>query len=114
MVKAVVEVSGMGRITDTNAGSVAAIRIGGEDAGVDDVAGSIVEDAVVVAAVVVVVMPWAVLGFDVVAGDALAVAPFDVDVGGVKLAGAVSCVKATVVVGACALSKVFVIVSGLE
>ena len=40
----------------------------------------------VAAAVTVIVAPWAVLGFDVIAGDALAIAPFDVDVGGVELA----------------------------
>ena len=50
----------------------------------------------------------------VVARGALAVAPFDVDVGGIRLASAVSHVIATVTVGAHALSKVFVIVGDLK
>ena len=61
-----VDVGGVGCIADAGASSVAAVRMGGEGAGVDDVADGIVEDA----AVVIVVR---CLAFDVTVGGGVVV-----------------------------------------
>jgi len=95
-----------------------AIRdVGAEEAGGVDNAGDVI--GVVIAAGDGVGVEGAgdvgdVGDVSVVARDALAVAPFDVNIGGVKLAGAVLRVKAAVAVRAHALSEVFVIVGDLE
>jgi len=94
--------------------AVAIHNIGVEEAGGIDNAGDIVGVVVAAGDGVGVEGAGDVGDVGVVARDALAIAPFDVDIGGIKLAGAVLCVKAAVVVRAHALSEVFIIISDLE
>jgi len=94
--------------------AVAIRDVGVEEAGGVDNAGDIVGVVVAAGDGVGVEGAGDVGEVGVVARDALAVAPFDVDIGGVKLAGAVLRVKAAVAVRARALSEVFVIVGDLK
>jgi len=73
-----VGISGAGLIADDAAGSVAAVRIGGEGTGVDDVADGIVEDAAVVIVTLCTILgietvpAWVVHKVAIVAGTEVA------------------------------------------
>jgi len=94
--------------------AVAICDVGVEEVGGVDNAGDIV--GVVVAAGDGIGIEGAgdVGDVGIIARDALAIAPFDVNIGGIKLAGAVLRMKAVVMVRAHALSEVFIIGGDLK